>query len=284
LGTISRRALVDSATRNVGTGKSSIMKEVGLEKSADAPLTYFILIFVLSIPFWTFSAATDRELMPGLPPASLMVVCPALAALLIRLRRFGRESAIALLARMFDIRRLQFPSAVVLLLLINPLLFATSLAIQQSLGVEAPLPSIQPFRVLALFCVFLVAAVCEELGWSGYALDPLQSRWGEALAGLTIGLVWALWHFAPLAQAGRSTEWIAWWSLWTSAARVIMVWLYNRTGRSVFGISLYHAASNVCWQIYPVRGSYFDPTVSALVTVAFAAILIRPWRFKRRKS
>lgn len=223
--------------------------------------------------------------MPGLPPASLMVVCPALAALLFQLWRSGRESAISLLARMFDFRRLRFPLAVVLLLLLNPVSFAISLAIQRSLGVAVPLPtSIRPFPLLGLFCVFLVAAVCEELGWSGYALGPLQCRWGEVLAGLTIGLVWALWHFVPLAEAGRSIEWISWWSLWTSATRVIMVWLYNRTGRSVFGISLYHAASNVCWQIYPVRGSYFDPTISALVTVGFAAILIRPRHFKRRKS
>lgn len=260
------------------------MKGCELGKGADAPLAYLMLVFVLSVPFWAFSAATDRELMPGLPPASLMVVCPALAALLFELWRSGRECAISLLARMFDIRRVRFPLAVVPLLLINPVLFAISLAIQRSLGVEVPLPGIRPFPALGLFCVFLVAAVCEELGWSGYALGPMQSRLGEVLAGLAIGLVWALWHFVPLAQAGQSIEWISWWSIWTSATRVIMVWLDNRTGQSVFGISLYHAASNVCWQIYPVRGSYFDPTISALVTVAFAAFLIRPWYFKRSKS
>jgi membrane protease YdiL (CAAX protease family) len=117
-----------------------------------------------------------------------------------------RECAISLLARMFDIRRVRFPLAVVPLLLINPVLFAISLAIQRSLGVEVPLPGIRPFPALGLFCVFLVAAVCEELGWSGYALGPMQSRLGEVLAGLAIGLVWALWHFVPLAQAGQSIE------------------------------------------------------------------------------
>jgi uncharacterized protein len=67
--------------------------------------------------------------------------------------------------------------------------------------------------------------------------------------------------------------WIAWWSLWTVAARVIMVWLYNRTGGSVLAVTLDHASSNVCWQLFPIHGSYFDPRLTGLITVAVAVVI-----------
>jgi hypothetical protein len=97
-------------------------------------------------------------------------------------------------------------------------------------------------------------------------------------------LVWAAWHLVPLAQADRSIEWMAWWSLWTVAMRVIMVWLYNHAGQSVFGMALVHASSNVCWQVYPVHGSHFDPRITGLVTLALAIALIWPEERARRSG
>ena len=118
-----------------------------------------------------------------------------------------------------------------------------------------------------------MGALLEELGWTGYALDPLQARYGPRGAGIRLGLFWVAWHFVPLAEAGRGVEWIAWWSAWTLAERVIMVWLYNWTRGSVLAVALYHAMSNLCWQLYPVQGSHFDPRISAVLTAALAVAL-----------
>jgi len=106
----------------------------------------------------------------------------------------------------------------------------------------------------------------------------MQKRWGSLQASLLLGAVWAVIHFVPLAQVHRSLGWIAWWSLWTVSARVIMVWLYNNTGKSVFGVALYHAASNVCWQTFPVHGSFLDPRVATLITTLVAAAVTVVWR------
>ena len=64
--------------------------------------------------------------------------------------------------------------------------------------------------VLILFVVFFIAAVGEELGWSGYAIDPLQDRFGALGGALLLGAVWALWHVIPLLEAQRSRGFIAW--------------------------------------------------------------------------
>lgn len=256
------------------------ISDTDFDNRGGAPFKFFVLVFLLSLPFWAVGAAIGGELMPGLPLAGLMVVCPALAALLMRPRPFAHVHIIDFVSGALDVQRLRAPFVIVLLL-INPGLFGVSYLIQQHLGHDLPPPDIALLPALGLFGVFLIAALCEELGWTGYALEPLQRRWGALRASLVIGSVWAVWHFFALAQAGRSVEWIAWWTLWTLTARALMVWLYNHMGQSVFGISLYHASSNVCWQTFPVHGSHFDPRISALVTLAVAIAVIRPWKRAR---
>lgn len=245
----------------------------------NAPLfSFFALVFALSLPFWLISAIAKAELMPGLPLAGLMFICPALAALILRYRADGLAGAGSLLARAFDIKRTKGPGFIALIALFNPILFAAAHLIQGALGVDLPAPHISLATTLVLSALFFFAALGEELGWTGYAIEPMQRRWGVLGAALLLGAIWSAWHFVALLQAGRSLEWIAWWTLWTVAARVIMVWSYNRAGKSVFGAALYHAMSNMCWQLYPERGSFFDPAVSGPVTAAVAFALFAFWR------
>jgi len=80
-----------------------------------------------------------------------------------------------------------------------------------------------------------------------------------------------------LLQAGRSITWIAWWTLSTVAARVIIVWLYNNTNMSVFIATLFHMTINVTWQVFPVNGSYYDPRITGLVTALVAVVVVLFW-------
>jgi hypothetical protein len=79
----------------------------------------------------------------------------------------------------------------------------------------------------------------------------------------------------PLLEVGRPVSWIAWWSLGTVAERVIMVWLFVNTGRSVFAMALFHVMLNLAWQLFPVQGSYFDqPTVAVLLAVVAIGVTV----------
>lgn len=100
---------------------------------------------------------------------------------------------------------------------------------------------------------------------------------GALRASLILGSVWAVWHYVALAQADRSVGWIAWWSLYTVTQRVIIVWLYNNTGKSVFAAALFHMMTNVSWQLFPVNGSYFDPRVTGLILALVVVIIVLVW-------
>jgi membrane protease YdiL (CAAX protease family) len=100
-------------------------------------------------------------------------------------------------------------------------------------GVSVPDPEVPLPTALVATAGFWAAALADELGWSGYAIDPLQGRLGALRAGILLGIVWAVWHVIPLLQIGRTVGWIAWWSLGTVAFRVLLTWVYDNTGKSV---------------------------------------------------
>lgn len=235
-------------------------------------VAFFGLVILLTAPFWVLGALVNEDLLPGLPIAALAVVCPTMAAALLSIHEGGRVKVLELLGRGVDfcgVRRWVIPT-----ILINPVLFGLAFILARKLGAEVPNPVFSALSALTLFGLFLPAALLEELGWSGYALDRLQERLGAVSAALSLGVFWALWHIPALLQVGRSLEWIAWWCLWTVSVRVIMVWLYNWSGASVMAVALYHATSNLCWQIYPVNGSHFDPRLSGLIALALAVSLV----------
>jgi len=219
------------------------------------------------------SAASGREIMPGLPVGAFAVVCPAAAAFMVARSRGGWAGGRALVGRAIDAGRIGavwwFP-----ILLIAPAVSVVAFLALRLSGSALPDPQASITGTLALSAVFLVGAVGEELGWSGFALDPLQVRWGALAAALVIGGIWAVWHYPTLVQAHRSIAWIAWWTLGSFALRIIMVWLYNGTNGSVFATAVFHAVSNLCWQLFPIRGSWFDPRLHGLLMTAVALVVV----------
>ena len=240
-------------------------------------LTFFLLVFALSLPFWAAGALMTGQLLPALPISALGFLCPAGAAVILVYRKSCWAGVVALLKRAFDFKRIGRKAWLLPLVFLQPGIMALSFIVMRLTGVSVPFPLFSVWLALALFVVFFIAGLGEELGWSGYITDPLQERFGAFNASLLLGVVWSVWHFIPLLQAHRSWEFIAWWSLGTLTSRVIIVWLYNNTGRSVFVAAVFHAMINLTWQLFPVSGSYYDPRLTGLITAIVAVVVVIVW-------
>ncbi len=243
-----------------------------------SPLAFFVLVFALSIPFWVAGALTARQLLPALPISALGFLCPGLAAAILVRRERGSAGVGELLKRSFDFGRIRAKAWLVPVICLEPGIMVLSYGVIRLTGVPIPPPQVSLLPAVALFVTFFVAALGEELGWSGYVTDPLQDRFGVLAAALIIGVVWAVWHIVPLLEANRPAQFIAWWTLGTVALRVIIVWLYNITGRSVFVAAVYHAMINFTWQLFPVNGSFYDARVTGLITALVAVVIVIVWR------
>ena len=254
------------------------------------PLTFFALVFALSVPFFWIGSVTDLQLMPGLSVSVLAAFCPMVAALLLVRRESGTTGVRNLLKRSVDFKRISDKRWYLPILLLMP---AVSLVVYGlMLGLDLPLPvSPTPAKpttqvladspmvsALLMFAAFFIGALGEELGWSGYVLDPLQQRWNALRASLILGAVGVAWHLVPLLVImHRPPLWIAWWCVYAVAFRILVAWLFNNTGGSVFAVALFHATLNLSFILFPVNGSHFDIRLAGLVMAGAAAVVIVFW-------
>ncbi|MBK8029742.1 MAG: CPBP family intramembrane metalloprotease [Chloroflexi bacterium] len=131
-----------------------------------------------------------------------------------------------------------------------------------------------PITALPIMSViFFVAAVGEEIGWQGYAFEPLRTKWGMWGAGLGLGVVWAVWHIVPFIQTHNPIWWIVWQCVYTVTFRMIIGWGYTRTGNSIFAAVMLHATSNVAAFMTPNYGSGYNPLLAALFVSGFMVVI-----------
>jgi membrane protease YdiL (CAAX protease family) len=235
-----------------------------------SPLRFFVLVFALSIPIWL--------IQPRDWPISASVGAPLIAALILVYREEGGGGVRRLLSRVFDQRRIRKGIWYGPIILLMPVVYLLTYGVMSLMGLPLPDEPYFPFLLIPLlFVLFFILAIGEEVGWTGYATDPLQDRWSALTTGIILGLVTALWHFVPLIQMGRTPIWIAWWSLGSISIRVLTVWLYNNTGRSLFAGIVFHAMNNLSFALFPNYGSHWDPAVAGVITAIVAVIVAFLW-------
>ena len=97
-------------------------------------------------------------------------------------------------------------------------------------------------QLLALFPLFLVTNLGEEIGWRGYALPKLQERMSPLSAALVLGSIWGAFHWVALA--GNADAPFAYMTVSTVlliAVSVIMSFVFNGSGESVPVVVVFHA-------------------------------------------
>lgn len=201
-----------------------------------SPIRFFLLVLVLSIPFWILGAITKdlTKILPiKLPISALMTFCPMLAAIILVHRARKNQGVKELLQRAFDFKRIKNKKWYLPIVLLMPCIAALSYGYMKLTGVVTTEPKISVLTVFIFFLVYFIGAIGEELGWSGYVIEPLQNRYGALKASIILGLLWAIWHIIPWSQAHQTPVWIIWQSLGTVFLRVIMVWIFSNTGKSV---------------------------------------------------
>ena len=256
--------------------------------ATDPLFQFFTLVFALSTPFWLAGYIAEHQhvgLPYRLPISALQAVCPVLAASIAVARKDGRSAVAKLCRQIFYLGKAGARAWYLVVIFLMPLIMLLSYWVMRLAGSPVPRPHVAPLTVLVLFLVYFVPAACEELGWTGYAMALMRRRrWGPSRSSLVLGVVWAVWHYIPLLEAGRTLAWITWWSLGTVATRVIIVWLYYNTGRSVFAAAVYHDMMNLTYSLFPINGSYYNPAVTSVIEAVIAMAIILIWRSKNDRA
>ena len=248
-----------------------------------SPIKFFLLVFILSIPFWIlgYIAKDLTKILPiKLPISALMTFCPMLAAIILVYKARKIQGIKELLQRAFDYKRIKDKKWYLPIVFLMPGIAALSFGYMKMTGVMPTEPKISLLTVFIFFFVYFIGAIGEELGWSGYVIDPLQKRYGALKASILLGFLWAIWHIIPWSQAHQTPVWIFWQSIGTIFLRVIMVWIFNNTGKSVFAMVLFHTMLNISPYLIPNYGEHYDPFIFSVLLGITAIAIAYLWDTK----
>ena len=218
-----------------------------------------------------------EEVPINLPASALMFVCPIVAASILTYRARGPGGVRALVGRALDYERIERKRWYIPILFLMPAIMVLSYGVMTVLERPLPDPEVPVLMIPVFLLAFFLPALCEEVGWQGYACDPLQARWGALGAGLLMGTVWGVWHAVPYLQAANSPSWAVWQVVTSVGLRVLIVWVYNNTGRSVFGAIVLHDSANASEFLFPNYGSAYDPFVTGVIMAVVVAIVVFLW-------
>lgn len=130
----------------------------------------------------------------------------------------------------------------------------------------------------------------EELGWTGFAVPKLRESRGVITTGLIVGGVWGLWHL-PLFLTGDPAGTVPFVLLLVvrlftqlPAFRVLMVWVYERTGSLPVAMVM-HAGLTASSLIITARSTAgINTVIHNLVLTAVVWIVIGIVSIKRSRN
>jgi membrane protease YdiL (CAAX protease family) len=125
---------------------------------------------------------------------------------------------------------------------------ATAIAVFTARAAGDGSPFIPLGAIPAMLVVQLVTgAVGEELGWRGFLLPRLGTRFGEMPAAWVMALLWRLWHVAALFVPGMPHQIMPPLSslLFVALFGVFLAFIFNRAGESVLATILAHLSMNI---------------------------------------
>lgn len=249
----------------------------------DSKLKQVIYFFLASFAWtWIFYFAI---IIFGLSPyegtGMILLICggcsPTAVGIIMVMLTYSKEERLDYFRRIYQLKRIKV-SWWLFMILLFPLVFAASIGIDYSLSGSLPqmtnLKAIiaNPLIFFPLILLsFMSGPFSEELGWRGYALDPLLYKFGFTKASIILGVVWGIWHFPlylmPQTWHGQmgfvfSGFWV--FMLMSIGISGIMSWVYINTRRSILSAILIHLFSNFTAQLLdPV-----SPTVEILRGIA----------------
>jgi membrane protease YdiL (CAAX protease family) len=249
---------------------------------------FFLLTFAFSWMIWIPVAVWNpsEALMMGL--VLIGAFGPSIMGVVSTYRTGGKEAGRELWRRFFQVRRIPLPWWILILIIFPTMAFVGDL-IDSALGGNPPQVNTETLTSPAGFLGFLLLMIlggplAEELGWRGFALDPLQKNRSALAASLILGVIWALWHLplffiAGTSQAaiglGSTVFWL--WHVQVVALSVIYTWVYNHTDRSILSAFLLHFMGNSTYSLLSDVGGKLPlqtEVISTLIHLAVATVVV----------
>lgn len=141
-------------------------------------------------------------------------------------------------------------------------------------------------NVIGIFISLFLAPTLEEVGWRGYAVDSLTSKYNLWNASLLFASLWALWHL-PLFFIHDYYHHELWHTniiyvlnFFASIfpAAILINWLYYKNNRSIYAAIAFHCMLNMFSTLFQTE-QFTKCIMTSLLLVVAAIVVIRNKEF-----
>ena len=211
----------------------------------------FVFFTLTCLLAWAWWIASISLASPSISPTLLGLIAlpgtfaPAIVALWLTARAEGPAGVSALLGR--TLRAGAGPGWYLLAVFYVAAAKLIAAVAHRLIAGEWPVFAALPWY--ALFAATFLSTpfqAGEELGWRGYALPRLTTRFGLARASILLGAIWAAWHLPLFYLPGTNTTGQPFlpYALAVTALSVAMAALYRISNGSLLLMMVMHAAAN----------------------------------------
>ncbi len=125
----------------------------------------------------------------------------------------------------------------------------------------------------------------EELGWTGFAVPALRIRYDAVATGLIVGVLWGVYHFLIAFWSSRGLAGTSSWAVFVGgfvvfylvalpAYRVLMVWVYDRTGSLLVAMLMHAVLSASTLILQPATPGTHQLIWNTLLSLALWVIVV----------
>lgn len=232
---------------------------------------FFVLAYAISWPLFILAGVTRVAwiTVPGL-------FGPAIAAVIAASASGGSPALRRLLVRFMIWRISVFWLGFALVFPAASYVIASVLAPATS-GSPTFSAGRQWYLILAIYLGLYLVVIGEELGWRGFALPVLQSRWSALASSLVLAIPWTIWHFAiminPVAPNLGSISGLA-FIPFVFAISIIFAAVFDNTNGSLLAVLAYHASGDTAGFFLNLTTQAYDINVGINVLVALLFVLL----------
>lgn len=251
------------------------------------PFHFIVITFVVTYLCWTAAAIVSGQ--PGGGDTFLIFLIPGMmtptfAALWMIRSSKSKELWNSFKERIFNLRLIK-PLSFIPALLIVPAAILIATAISVATGGDPTQFQIADgfsFTVgmVPTLMIVILASIFEELGWRGYAVDSLSSRYTYFKATLIFAIVWSLWHIPLFFINSMYQNEIAIENIWYAVNFILSIiplafiinWVYRINRNSITAIILFHIFVNLSQEALNITQT--TKCIESGVLVVFAVIIV----------
>jgi uncharacterized protein len=256
-------------------------------ETAYKPVRFFLIVFLIT---WiTGFIAAYFSYQQGMQGVQLLFMLPGMLSPFITVLIMTGGVKNKALRKDFwarlSLRKIKLNSLPAILLIMPiTVLLATALSVlfghsadQFLLSSEYQIMSGQ--AVLSVVILFL-APTFEELGWRGYGVDSLRSKFSLFKTSMLFALLWGLWHLPLFFINGYYQH-----ELWQTSmlyvinffaqilvATVLMNWMYYKNNRSISAAILFHFMFNFLSVLFQTE--QFTKCIITGILLIFCMVII----------